>query len=186
MSRLTDDQRKLVEDNIGLVGYTICRFMHMIEKFDEKDAYQQGCLGLINAAMKYKPELGIAFSTYAVNGIHLALCEWLRHMMTGREQLNRTAVRIDRPPIGYDDDPFSTVADNLTSEVFDDYDIYAQDIIDLIRARFKPVNLTMILMLAAGYKQTEVARHLGVTKQCINQAVKRVRKVIEDEYLKES
>lgn len=59
-ARLSDEQRKLVEDNVRLV-YKIANDRGV---YDE-DLIQEGMLGLINAARYYSPDFGVKFSTYA-------------------------------------------------------------------------------------------------------------------------
>lgn len=66
---------KLVTDNINLVHHVIHKYFHIKPGNDDAydEAFQDGCLGLVKAARQFKPELGNAFSTYAVylilNGI---------------------------------------------------------------------------------------------------------------------
>lgn len=57
---------RLVSGNLRLVGRMVSRYSKMCNAgFDEEDLMQQGCIGLWRAAMKFRPELGYAFSTYA-------------------------------------------------------------------------------------------------------------------------
>lgn len=65
---LNDAQRKLVEDNIGLVYAQV----HKRGIYDE-DLIQEGMVGLMNAARFYSPEFGANFSTYASSYIWAAL-----------------------------------------------------------------------------------------------------------------
>jgi RNA polymerase sigma factor (sigma-70 family) len=64
--KLTEDQRRMVEENLGLV-YAIVNAMHGRERLrvDRDDAIQAGSIGLMRAAQLYRPDLGWAFSTYA-------------------------------------------------------------------------------------------------------------------------
>lgn len=57
---------RLVSGNLRLVGRMVSRYSKMCTPgFDEEDLMQQGCIGLWRAAMKFRPDLGYAFSTYA-------------------------------------------------------------------------------------------------------------------------
>ena len=57
---------RLVSGNLRLVGRMVGRYSKMCTPgFDEEDLMQQGCIGLWRAAMKFMPDLGYAFSTYA-------------------------------------------------------------------------------------------------------------------------
>lgn len=64
---MTAEQRKLAEDNMNLVYYTIAK-EYPTYKFDE-DIRQTGLLGLCKAAMKWDETKG-AFSTFACQCIH--------------------------------------------------------------------------------------------------------------------
>jgi RNA polymerase sigma factor (sigma-70 family) len=64
---MTDEQRKLAEDNMNLVYYTIAK-EYPTYKFDE-DIRQTGLLGLCKAAMKRDETKG-EFSTFAYRCIH--------------------------------------------------------------------------------------------------------------------
>lgn len=67
-SVLTDEQRKLVEDNVGLV-YSEAHKRGVVSE----DLIQEGMMGLMNAARYYSPDFGVKFSTYAGSYIWAAL-----------------------------------------------------------------------------------------------------------------
>lgn len=57
----------LVEENLGLVHACANRFRGKGIEYD--DLFSAGCLGLVKAADGFRPELGYAFSTYAVPAV---------------------------------------------------------------------------------------------------------------------
>lgn len=66
VTKLTVEQQKRVEDNLGLVGY-VMNHMGIRHKYDDdacEDLFQSGVIGLMRAAVKYNPSIG-EFSTYA-------------------------------------------------------------------------------------------------------------------------
>lgn len=65
---LTDAQRRMVSDNLGLVGIVIKPSWP-----DYDDAFQDGVLGLMRATQKFEPERGFRFSTYAMYWIRQAV-----------------------------------------------------------------------------------------------------------------
>lgn len=76
---LTDAQRKLVEDNIGLVGKVIHDKVHYTDGFGcytYDDLFQIGCIGLCKAAGSTK-EHSARFSTYAYRIIWHEICDAL-------------------------------------------------------------------------------------------------------------
>ncbi|NCB06027.1 MAG: sigma-70 family RNA polymerase sigma factor, partial [Clostridia bacterium] len=52
------------EEHVGLVGMCARRLMGRGIPYEE--LYQQGCVGLMNAAARFDPSRGVCFSTYAV------------------------------------------------------------------------------------------------------------------------
>ena len=75
--KLTDQQQKIVEDNIGLVGKVIKDRVHgvnMMHFYSYDDLFQIGCIGLCKAAATDK---GGVFSTYAYRLIWNEICDAL-------------------------------------------------------------------------------------------------------------
>lgn len=77
--RLSPDRRLLVEGHLYLVGWVWKRLRprtpgakrHMRRKGTAcDDVFQQGYLGLCLAAVRYRPERGCKFTTYAVPYVH--------------------------------------------------------------------------------------------------------------------
>lgn len=103
------ERNTLISENIGLVHACANKFRGKGTEYD--DLFQAGCVGLIKAADGFKPELGYAFSTYAVpvilgeikrifrdSGsvkIGRALKERARNAMIVREKLT---TELDREP----------------------------------------------------------------------------------------
>lgn len=72
MSRLTDAQRKLVADNLGLVGTILKQYRYCLRDnphISIDDLYQEGVYGLMRAARKWRPARG-KLGTYAGPWIH--------------------------------------------------------------------------------------------------------------------
>ncbi len=81
--RLTQEQRKLVDQNRGLAhrmttlayeNNTLARCWGTLE-----DLVQEGMVVLCRAAKNYEPERGIKFSTYACNAIGFELWKKLNY-----------------------------------------------------------------------------------------------------------
>lgn len=65
MQSLPKDKEYLVKDNIKLVSYCLKKHIRP-NPGDYADLFQQGCLALVNVAIRYDPSYGFAFATYAV------------------------------------------------------------------------------------------------------------------------
>ncbi len=74
---LTDRQRKLVRENLGLVSVHLRRYVRnlLLPRWGREwaDLFQEGCLGLIRAARTFQAESGIPFAAYALPRIHRAV-----------------------------------------------------------------------------------------------------------------
>lgn len=70
--RLTDDQRRLVEEHLHLVEDGLSCAIRQVE------LWSAGHLGLIKAAMKFDPGKGASFATWARRLIRQARAEWSR------------------------------------------------------------------------------------------------------------
>lgn len=75
---LTEDQQKLVENNLKLVPFTVHRFMtHIAMEIDEMISI--GYMGLCVAAHNYDPSSGNAFSTFAIKYIIGFIMQQVNH-----------------------------------------------------------------------------------------------------------
>ena len=80
--RLTDEQQRLVRENIGLVAVHLRRHVSNLttprRDREWEDLFQEGCLGLIRAAVGYRKERGIPFAAFALPRIHNAVSRALQ------------------------------------------------------------------------------------------------------------
>ena len=75
--QLTNDQRQIVEENMGLVGKVIGDKVYNLNQginYTYDDLFQIGCIGLCKAAATDK---GGCFSTYAYRLIWNEICDFL-------------------------------------------------------------------------------------------------------------
>ncbi len=81
--KLTAAQRRLVSNNLGLIGVHIkrhvcgLRFPHFDREWD--DLFQEGCLGLIDAAKRYSQSRNMTFATFALPRIRNAVNKALNY-----------------------------------------------------------------------------------------------------------
>lgn len=79
---LTETQRLLVAKNLGLVALHLRRNVRNLAapRRDREwdDLFQEGCLGLIQAAIAFREERGIAFAAFALPRIHNAVSRALQ------------------------------------------------------------------------------------------------------------
>lgn len=70
--RLTEDQRRLVEDNVAL-AISVVTNTHAGRRMSHDDRVSVAFVGLCRAALLYDPSRGWKFSTYAANAIRYTL-----------------------------------------------------------------------------------------------------------------
>jgi RNA polymerase sigma factor (sigma-70 family) len=77
---LNDRQRRLVEDNLGLVHAVLKR---MRVKSDYEDMFGIGCIGLCVASLNWRED-GLLFSTYAYHFVEHELINHFKHMQNSK------------------------------------------------------------------------------------------------------
>jgi len=78
---LTVEQRQRVRENLGLVAVHLRRHVPNLAQprrdREWDDLFQEGCLGLVQAAVTFEPGRGIPFAAYALVRIHAAVSKAL-------------------------------------------------------------------------------------------------------------
>lgn len=103
--RLTGEQAALVRDNLGLVGVHLRKRVvgsgPSLPRDQWDDLFQEGCVGLIEAALRFRAERGIAFAAFALPRIRTAVDRaFVRKVVPARRRRMRRAARRhpERPP----------------------------------------------------------------------------------------
>lgn len=98
MNSMTEEQRKLAEDNLGLADYVVRQFYKSERRgygCGYSELLQAARLGLCRAAMKYNPRRGVLFATCAEKWIAGSVMEHLRWLApAGTRRSNR---KVDIP-----------------------------------------------------------------------------------------
>ena len=159
---MTDEQIKLVEDNIKLVNYFINKYYHWIK--GNEDMYQLGCLGLVKAAQKWNPGRG-AFSHFA--GLMIR-----REINQAIQYSNRQMRKADEPVASLDfrfDEGTALSSVISTGEELEEditLKVTLEKLLNSINLRYKQV---IEMLYFEGLPNKEVARILGVSDQRIRQ-----------------
>ena len=150
---LNNEQRRLVEENMGLVHTVIKRHVSNVTQigiFSYQDIFQIGCVGLSKAALKYKPGKA-AFSTYACTAIRNEIYNALDYAAVRRSH----EVITGDASIGMD----TQAPDDFTAA------ISALDtILDAAKAGASGVvakGIDAIRLLADGYTSREIGEQMG-------------------------
>lgn len=165
--RLTTDQQKLVEDNIGLVYFSVgkftSRYSHL--RIYNDDMISEGMLAISKAAYKFDPDRG-RFSTFA--------CTYIKHgILQFLEKNNRKLKR--------------EVCDSNVQELFDDKEIVVRDDTEVIRIPMHHLTVAEKRVVKDSFwgnmNGPQMARKEGITRSAINlrlrKALTKLRKGIE-------
>lgn len=128
--KLTDSQKILVEDNHNLI-YHVCKKLHL--NLDEY--YDVLALSLCKAAVKFKPDKGVTFSTFAIKVM----------TMDAFSQMRKDKVRAKH-----------------TQTDFGGNGDYNDEYIDL--SELDSLEKRVVDLKVAGYTQKEIADIIGITK----------------------
>lgn len=164
---MNDEQRKLVEDNIGLVGKTISKYYK--QHLGDEDIYQIGCIGLIKAVMNYgKPD--VAFSTYAVYTIRNALYQHFQEIGRVKRKSNINTQSIYEKVKGtYDIEFYEAITNGVD---FTDKTLLRIS----LQSAFKQLderNQKILMLYIQGYTFREMSSQMDITHQRISQIFNR-------------
>ena len=165
--RLTEEQRELVNDNIGLV-----------KKFIEKkrlkydDWYDLMCIALCEAAITFNPEKG-KFSTHAFWKMQQKLTNEATNMNRSKRGNNDKPMRLDQTVRVENED--YTLAELVASEDnVEESAMLRKNMADMMK-RLSKTQQFIAVELANGKTQKEIAEELGIARQTFNTHLKRMR-----------
>ena len=170
MLPLTDAQRVLVEENMGLVGKVIkdcLKGPRANGSYTYDDLFQIGCVGLCKAAQTDRPGRG-AFSTYAYLLIRNEIYNEL-------ERGTRYAREVSSCYLELEDDPHQESYDQR---------IRCSELMALLdRAEAAATGITAkgiraLRMMSEGYSCKEISAHYGTTANNITAWMSKARKYL--------
>ena len=89
---LTPEQERMVEENLGLFIHVLKRYNRDL-RYEWDDAYQYGCMGLVEAVRNYNPEKGAAFSSFAVRCIYFSVHRWELYNTRKKNSFGKNTVK---------------------------------------------------------------------------------------------
>ena len=165
--RLTEEQRELVNNNIGLV-----------KKFIEKkrlkydDWYDLMCIALCEAAITFNPEKG-KFSTHAFWKMQQKLTHEVAHLNTNKRGNGSNPKRLDQT-VRVDNEDY-TLAELVASEDnVEESAVLRKNMADMMK-RLTKTEQIIAAELANGTTQKEIGAKMGLSQQAINAYVKLMR-----------
>lgn len=168
---MTQEENKLVEENLDLVWWTMNRYYPTtLVTDDREDFYQIGCIGLMNAARNYDPSRDEKFSTFAVPQIRRMLSQEFQYRY--RQCRSAATVSMDTPVTSLSDEDVSMsnmIPDPRASLDENYYDL------DKFEATLTPPQKQVWRLMRENNTPIEIAGILRVSRQDVMQKVDRIR-----------
>ena len=165
-------QEKLVIENQNLVHH-VCRkyFSNQFFYHEYEDIAGVGMIGLVQAAKRFRPELGFQFSTFACRVIENEIRKYLRDTNAGGviasgERKQEVACYSFQNILGDD----MTYEDMLDTE----QDFTAVEVDEFVSS-LEGLEKEVCLLTLAGYKQWQIAKMLGISQGHVSRQLTRVR-----------
>lgn len=171
MEQLTSTQQKMVEDNHKLI-YGLAHKNHI--NFDEY--YDVLAIGLCQAALSYDESRG-QFSTFAYTTMLNEYNSVIRHNKTNCVIPDEIVCSMDiEVKVDGTDGNAIKFGDLIPDDRVDiENDAISNSILSSICNKLSGQDKEIVIMLANGMSQTEIAKRFGVKRQCISQKVIRIR-----------
>lgn len=166
--KLTEQQQKLVEENMGLVGKVIKDKVHGLNNmifYTYEDLFQIGCIGLSKAAATDK---GGVFSTYAYRLIWNEICDALIYAS------KHTAEEI-------------SISEKIDVSVYENYNAtdLKVSLDEVLKNAKKDANSTVLkgidalVMMSNGLTAKEVGERFGVAANIVTAWISKARKFLK-------
>lgn len=180
---MSDQQRKLAEENLSLVWQTIAKHIHFNEKIPGlglDDLFQEGAWALCLAAGSYLPETNVPFSAYARPVIRNHLVDYCRRISLQSQRM--VTVSLDAPSQNGNPSSVRVTAEGSASDEDWDTQIVLAQLLDYGKRTYCGVELLGIEALELklkGYTGADIARlyHTGPTNvgAWISKAAKKLK-----------
>lgn len=181
---MTDEQRKLVEENIGLVGFAITKYVR--SALGDDDVYQVGCLGLIEAAKRYDSSRG-TFSAFAVMWITGHIYKYFRSQKSRKELINYNARHLEE--VIYDNNTSEKITliehvcttTNTNNEDFFN-NAMVQEVISILERYPENECKAFLLYHYLNFTQPEISRILTISQASVSRYLTRAMRKLKMHY----
>ncbi|TCL65875.1 RNA polymerase sigma factor (sigma-70 family) [Hydrogenispora ethanolica] len=170
---LTSEQRKRVEDNIRLVWHVMHRYYPGL--VSDEDAFQEGCIGLCNAAARFKLENGVAFSTFAVPCIRTRVSKYLKRKY--RDQCE--SLDVESPADDSIADPV-TFIEMLPSNTDIENQVLSGITIKAGMAKLDKTQKKIMSCKLGGMKVPEICKKIGRSRSGVFHRLKQAKDTIDE------
>ncbi|MBR3796010.1 MAG: sigma-70 family RNA polymerase sigma factor [Clostridia bacterium] len=173
MQRLTSEQRRMVEDNLPLVTYTMNERIRYVSPDDWDDVFQEGAIGLCRAVKLYDPAYGVQFATFAVPCIINAVYAHMRKWTTGKHRAYENAVRLEER-LSHDRDEDLLVGHTIAARETVESEFAYHSLMDFIKHALPDKESKIVFLLLDGKTQIEIADAVGLSQPQISRTIKKI------------
>lgn len=169
---MTQEQRKLVEENHKLIYYTLNKY-----KLNPEEYYDILAIGLCKAAIKFDSERS-KFSTFAIKVMYNEFLQHDRNENTNKRKVNKNTLSLNyimRDP--KNQDRKCEFWELLTDDREPFMDVVHMHLPDILTEQ----ELLACKLSYNGYNQTQIGEKLGVTQSYASRLLKRARIKLEKE-----
>ena len=177
--KLNEEQRQLVEDNIGIIYNTIKLTNGNIHNIN---LIEVGYIGLCKAALYYKKSYNdVNFSTYATTCIKHEICQQYQHNSSYNERMNNNLISLNSF-IETDDGKRIELIECIqdTNNFYDNFEtmIYIQQIFQILENDCYAKEVVLGYIMGKSFKQ--IAKERNTTPQAVsdkfNRTLNKLRK----------
>jgi RNA polymerase sigma factor (sigma-70 family) len=166
---------QLIEENVKLIKFFAKEYARkLFGQLSYDEVYSAANWGLFKAASTYNAERKMPFSSY------MGLCTWHRCLMDLRPMKRIPPSISMQTPLWYDGDAL-TLADVIPDKCKSLEESTADsDTAQQMLSKLSDKHRTIIELLAAGVRQNEIARRLGMTQGNVSNTIKRIQKKMNE------
>lgn len=173
---LSEEQRKLVEDNINLVFYYLHKYRIPMDQCDI------GYIALCKAALTYKPNKGWAFSTYALRIIQNDYLALIRNMK--KVKFEQSLLSLDTP-LTSDTDKELCLLDTIHSNFTIERELFMQDLYNNLSEFMSKLSYRQEVILTDFLNevtQKETGKKIGFSQAQVSRVLKSLLSQFRKEY----
>ena len=169
---MTDEQKKLVEDNHSMI-YLVIRDMGL----PIEDNYDIAAIGLCKAAINYNPEK-YSFSTFAYRCIKNEIMLDFRARNMPKRVLNENLISYDAPALSQDDGEKISLLDRIRSNESVENEAISMVMYDEVVEQLGDTDSKVLPYFRMGLTQMEIAKIMGVSQANISRVKRRVENIL--------
>ena len=174
-------KEKMFKDNIKLVYKVFHEKIdgRFVNQSMEEDLIQIGMVALWKCCLRFNPDLGVQFSTYAYNAIQ-------KSMMCVSIRENKKAsifVSLSQPIQDDFEECSLTFEEVIASSVDIGAETEINSVVDQLSTGINSTAQKVIALLREGYSQIDIARELHITRSAVGKIVKKFRQSLKNTLL---